>query len=148
MICIFALPCLTAIAYLMPVYPSYTSINRNIIWYRNEIIYEINVPMFRDSNQDGIGDLKGFCYKENNNNRFLLISMITGILEKLDYFEKNNIQSILLQSSIFNVSDELFEISDRQYAKSKTTDLVNLDPQIGTEDDFSDFMKILACQSE
>jgi len=64
MICVFALPCLTVVAYLMPVYPSYTSINRNIIWYRNEIIYEINVPMFRDSNQDGIGDLKGFVTKK------------------------------------------------------------------------------------
>ncbi len=74
--------------------------------------------------------------------------MNTGILEKLDYFEKNNIQSILLQSSIFNVSDESFEISDRQYAKSKTTDLLKLDPQICTEDDFSDFMKILARRSE
>jgi hypothetical protein len=64
MICVFALPCLTVVAYLMPVYPSFTSINRNIIWYRNEIIYEINVPMFRDGNQDGIGDLKGFVTKK------------------------------------------------------------------------------------
>ena len=73
--------------------------------------------------------------------------VIAGILEKLDYFEKNNIQSILLQSSIFNVSDELYELWDRQYAKNKITDLFNLDPQIGNEKDFHDFTEALTKKS-
>lgn len=35
-----------------------------LIWYEKEVIYEINLAKFYDSNQDGIGDLQGnscFC---------------------------------------------------------------------------------------
>lgn len=31
----------------------------NLVWYQTEVIYEINVAKFRDSNEDGIGDLQG-----------------------------------------------------------------------------------------
>jgi hypothetical protein len=71
-----------------------------------------------------------------------------GIVEKLDYLERNNIQSILLQSSIFNISDELFELSDRQFGKIQTSDLLKFDPLIGDEEDFDDLMEILANKSK
>jgi hypothetical protein len=31
-----------------------------LVWYEKDIIYEIDVTTFRDTNQDGIGDIKGF----------------------------------------------------------------------------------------
>lgn len=33
-----------------------------LIWYEKEVIYEINLAKFYDSNQDGIGDLQGNCF--------------------------------------------------------------------------------------
>ncbi len=31
-----------------------------LVWYEKDIIYEIDVTTFRDTDQDGIGDIKGF----------------------------------------------------------------------------------------
>jgi hypothetical protein len=52
-------------------------------WYQKDLIYEIDLKMFRDSNDDGIGD-------------------IVGLQQKFDYLQKNFIKTILLRSTIFN----------------------------------------------
>jgi len=94
------------------------------IWYENEIIYEVNVPKFYDSNNDGIGDLQ-------------------GLVNKFDYFEKNHIQTILLQSSIFNVSEQIIELWDRQYGNFQTSDLLTFDSHIGNENDWNQLRELL-----
>lgn len=66
-----------------------------------------------------------------------------GLVEKLNYLERNSIRSILLQSSIFNISDELVELLDRQFGQNQITDLFQLDPKIGDENDWNQLMKIL-----
>ena len=66
MICILVLVCLVTISSLSSIPKSLNTIKTGLVWYQNEIIYEINVPMFRDSNQDGIGDLQGRILKRNN----------------------------------------------------------------------------------
>lgn len=73
---------------------------------------------------------------------------IEGLVEKLDYLERNYIRTILIQSSIFNVSDELVELLDRQFGQSQTTDLFQLDPQVGDEEDWNALMEILAEKSK
>jgi hypothetical protein len=32
-------------------------------WYQSEVFYQIDLAKFKDSNGDGIGDLKGNCFK-------------------------------------------------------------------------------------
>ncbi|CAF1276716.1 unnamed protein product [Adineta ricciae] len=93
-------------------------------WFEKEIIYEIDVPFFRDSNQDGIGDIK-------------------GVEEKLKYFEKNRIKSLLFQSSIFNATGGISLQLDGRIPHDKNIDLITLDSSIGSENDFENFIKIL-----
>ena len=57
--------------------------------------------------------------------------------------KKNHIRSILIQASIFNMSNEVFEASNRQFVKVRRTDLRTLDPRIGTEADFDGFIRAL-----
>ncbi|CAM4863318.1 unnamed protein product [Rotaria socialis] len=92
-------------------------------WYQKEIIYEIDVMVFRDSNADGIGDIK-------------------GVQENLNYFEKNNIKSILFQSTIFNVTGGTSLHLDGQRAYDKKIDLLQIDPLVGSDNDLQDLLKI------
>ncbi|CAF3405217.1 unnamed protein product [Rotaria socialis] len=92
-------------------------------WYQKEIIYEIDVMVFRDSNADGIGDIK-------------------GVQENLNYFEKNNIKSILFQSTIFNVTGGTSLHLDGQRAYDKNIDLLQIDPLVGSDNDLQDLLKI------
>jgi glycosidase len=59
-----------------------------LVWYEKEIIYEIDIEMFRDSNRDGRGDIK-------------------GVQEKVDYLERNLIKTILFQSNVFSNKDKI-----------------------------------------
>ena len=71
----------------------------------------------------------------------LASALATGVLEKLDYMQKNHIRSILVQASIFNMSNEVFEASNRQFVKLRRTNLRTLDPRMGTEADFDRFIR-------
>jgi len=57
--------------------------------------------------------------------------------------EKNNIKSILLRSSIFNVTLGTSIQLDGQTLTNKKFDLLKIDPSVGTENDFEDLAKIL-----
>lgn len=93
-------------------------------WYEKDIIYEIDVTTYRDTNNDGIGDIK-------------------GVEEKLKYLETNSIKSILLHSSIFNItSGKSYEITEKNYQNNKF-DLLTIDPLVGTENDLDNLIKIL-----
>ena len=121
---------------LLIIYSSRCPPKPKLVWYQKEIIYEIDVPNFYDSNQDAIGDIQGF-----NSFSFSLIKFFffrLGIQDKLDYFEKNSIKSILLRSSIFNRTIGTSIQSNNQYIK---TDLLNIDPQIGNETQLDNLIK-------
>jgi hypothetical protein len=81
-----------------------------LVWYEKEIIYEIDIEMFRDSNRDGRGDIK-------------------GVQEKVDYFEKNLIKTILFRSNLFSNKDKI--------------DLLTTNQQICNETHLQNFMKII-----
>ena len=68
---------------------------------------------------------------------------ILGVEEKLKYFEKNRIKSLLFQSSIFNATGGISLQLDGRIPHDKNIDLIKLDSSIGSENDFENFIKIL-----
>jgi alpha-glucosidase len=81
----------------------------NEIWWKHPVVYEIDVRHFRDSNGDGVGDLK-------------------GVAEKLDYVQSLGADAILLDG---------MEAPAGQGAPAggPVTDRL-IDPALGTFDDF------------
>ena len=57
----------------------------NQSWYDREALYQLDVKTFKDSNNDGLGDLK-------------------GLVDKISYFGEINIKTICLNSNL--LSDE------------------------------------------
>jgi alpha-glucosidase len=83
------------------------------LWWKHGVIYQIYPRSFKDTNNDGIGD-------------------IPGIIEKLDYLQELGIDAIWI--SPINVSpmfDFGYDVSD--YRK--------IDPVFGTSDDFDRLIK-------
>ena len=54
-------------------------------WWQKELVYQIDVEKFKDSNGDGVGDLQ-------------------GILNKLDYLKDLGVGTICLRSNLVNVN--------------------------------------------
>lgn len=83
------------------------------LWYKDAIIYEIRVRSFCDSNGDGIGDFK-------------------GLTEKLDYLQELGINTIwLLPFYPSPLRDDGYDISDYN----------NIHPDCGSLQDFRNFMR-------
>lgn len=76
--------------------------------FRNLIVYEIYPTSFRDSNDDGVGDLK-------------------GIIEKLDYIRNMGFNAIWLNP---------FYLSPFKDGGYDVEDFFDVDPRFGTMDDF------------
>lgn len=55
----------------------------NMNWWQNEIVYQVDVAKFKDSNGDGVGDLK-------------------GLIEKVDYFKDLGVETLCFRSNIIN----------------------------------------------
>src|SRR6476620_9644572 len=80
----------------------------NPLWYREAVIYEIPVRAFRDSNGDGIGDLR-------------------GVIEKLDYLRDLGVTAIwLLPFYPSPLRDGGYDIAD----------YTSVNPIFGTLEDF------------
>jgi hypothetical protein len=56
-------------------------------------------------------------------------------------WKKNSIQSIILRSSIFNVTSGTSIQLDGKTIQDKIVDLLTIDPRIGNENQFSNFIK-------
>ena len=82
-------------------------------WWQTEVIYEIYVPTFNDSNGDGIGDLR-------------------GIIKKLDYLKSIGANTIWL-SPIYPSGGK-----DGGYDVTCMTDV---DPAYGTMEDFDELVR-------
>jgi maltose alpha-D-glucosyltransferase / alpha-amylase len=91
-----------------------TGISANdALWYKDAVIYQVNVKSFLDSNADGIGDFK-------------------GLTSKLEYIRDLGVNTIWLMPFYPSpLKDDGYDISDYQ----------NVHPQFGTLDDFRDMLK-------
>jgi len=77
-------------------------------WYKDAVIYQVNVKSFFDSNDDGIGDFK-------------------GLTSKLEYIRDLGVNTIWLMPFYPSpLKDDGYDISDYQ----------NVHPQFGTLADF------------
>src|SRR5436853_2203423 len=83
------------------------------LWYKDAIIYELNVRSFYDSNGDGIGDFQ-------------------GLIQKLDYLEDLGINTIwLLPFYPSPLKDDGYDVSD----------YYDVHPDYGTLSDFKLLLK-------
>jgi maltose alpha-D-glucosyltransferase / alpha-amylase len=95
----FAVPDLVALSDRQP---------QDALWYKDAVIYQLNVKSFFDSNDDGIGDFK-------------------GLTSKLEYIRDLGVNTIWLMPFYPSpLKDDGYDISDYQ----------NVHPQYGTLDDF------------
>ncbi|MBT2325464.1 maltose alpha-D-glucosyltransferase [Variovorax paradoxus] len=82
------------------------------LWYRDAVIYQLNVKAFFDSNNDGIGDFK-------------------GITAKLDYVKELGVNTIWLMPFYPSpMRDDGYDISEYE----------DVHPQYGTLDDFREML--------
>lgn len=87
--------------------------NRDPLWFKDAIIYEVSVRAFYDSNGDGIGDFQ-------------------GLVQKLDYLEDLGITAIwLLPFFPSPLKDDGFDV----------TEYCDIHPDYGTLADFKVFLK-------
>lgn len=89
-----------------------TSSEVNPLWYRNSIIYNLDVDIFKDSDEDGIGDFN-------------------GLQEKLPYLDSLGVEVIWL--SPFQPTPDKDDGYD-------VTDYYSIDPRLGTMNEFDAFM--------
>lgn len=85
----------------------------DIVWFKDAIIYEVNIRGFYDTNNDGIGD-------------------IPGLIARLDYLEDLGINTLwLLPFYPSPMKDDGYDI----------TDYYNVHPDLGTLKDFKNLIK-------
>ena len=77
-------------------------------WFEKEFIYEIDPLFFFDGNNDGIGDIQ-------------------GIKQKIDYFKRNSIKSLLIGQSLFN---HRFHLDEKRGNLNETDPIVSTTNQL------------------
>jgi maltose alpha-D-glucosyltransferase/alpha-amylase len=87
-------------------------LNRDVLWYKDAIIYQVHVRTFHDSNGDGIGDFQ-------------------GLEGKLDYLQELGINAIWLMPFFPSpLRDDGYDIADYN----------SVHPSYGTLEDFQKFL--------
>ena len=87
-------------------------INDDPLWYKDGIMYQVHIKSFMDSNDDGIGDIK-------------------GLTRKLDYIQSLGINILwVLPFYPSPMKDDGYDIAD----------YFNINPDYGTLDDFKEFL--------
>ena len=83
----------------------------------------------------------------NDTDASIFVLFTSGLKEKLNYLEENQIKSILLQSTIFNQTISSSTKLDGTDSLNKKYDLYTLDPAVGSDAEFQDFVKALGSKS-
>jgi maltose alpha-D-glucosyltransferase / alpha-amylase len=82
------------------------------LWFKDAVIYQVHVRAFRDSNEDGIGDIR-------------------GLTEKLDYIQELGVTALWLQPFFLSpLKDDGYDIAD----------YLRINPNYGTLRDFKTFL--------
>ena len=74
-------------------------------WWEKEVVYQIEIENFKDSNDDGKGDLAGgflFLFIRLINN--LDSCFFLGLIEKINYFDEIGVKTILLNDKLLDAS--------------------------------------------
>ncbi|XP_041981938.1 uncharacterized protein LOC121735247 [Aricia agestis] len=103
--------CLAAIIAMVITIPK--TCNPDLPWYHGKVFYEIFPASFKDSNNDGIGDLK-------------------GLIKKLDYVQSMGGSAIRL--------NYIFEANNYPEQYYNTTSLLSIDRSLGVLKDFQDLV--------
>ncbi len=83
------------------------------IWWKEAIVYQIYPRSFKDSNRDGVGDLR-------------------GVIEKLDYIQSLGVDAVWLNPIYKSPNDDGgYDISD----------YYSVQPEFGTMEDFDELLK-------
>lgn len=82
------------------------------LWYKNSLVYSVDVEVFKDSDKDGVGDFR-------------------GMTQQLGYLKQLGVETIWLAP--FQPTPNLDDGYD-------TSDFYGIDPRLGTPQDFTDFM--------
>ncbi|XP_038215116.1 uncharacterized protein LOC119834721 [Zerene cesonia] len=106
--------CLAAIITMVVTIPK--TCNPDLPWYQGKVFYEIFPASFKDSNNDGIGDLK-------------------GLLKKIDYIKELGGSTIRL--------NYIFEAHDYPEHYYNTTSVVQIDRSIGNLKDFQELVSTI-----
>lgn len=85
-------------AILIVVYSPKCPYRPKLKWWQNEVMYQVDVEKFSDSDQNTLGDLN-------------------GLINKLDYFENLGIRSISLRDNIF---DHQYQGINEKYGSLET----------------------------
>ncbi|MCE6987625.1 maltose alpha-D-glucosyltransferase [Dyadobacter sp. CY323] len=89
------------------------SVEKNLHWYKDAIIYELHIKAFKDGNCDGIGDFK-------------------GLMEQLDYLQDLGVTAIwLLPFYPSPLRDDGYDIAD----------YYSINPSYGDLNEFKQFLK-------
>lgn len=86
-----------------------TVVSINNFWYKNSIVYTLDIKTFRDTDGDGVGDLK-------------------GLIQKLDYLRALGVDAIWLAP---------FQPSPQRDDGYDVTDYYGIDKRLGTAADFA-----------
>ena len=83
------------------------------LWYKNAVVYSLDVETFMDGNGDGCGDFEGLC-------------------RRLDYLESLGVDALWLSP---------FQTSPRRDDGYDIADFYGVDPRFGSAGDFVEFMR-------
>src|SRR6202790_3148414 len=93
---------------------SVNSVNKDALWYKDAIIYQVHVRTFQDSNGDGIGDFQ-------------------GLAQKLDYLQELGVTAVWLMPFFPSpLRDDGYDIAEHR----------SVHPSYGTLDDFKNFLSV------
>ncbi|GAB3925944.1 alpha-amylase family protein [Larkinella terrae] len=83
------------------------------LWYKNSLIYSVDVEVFKDSDGNGFGDFR-------------------GLTQQLDYLKNLGVTTIWLAP---------FQPTPNRDDGYDVSDFYGIDPHLGTEADFAEFMR-------
>jgi maltose alpha-D-glucosyltransferase/alpha-amylase len=83
------------------------------LWYKNSLLYSVDVEVFKDSDGDGVGDFK-------------------GITQQLDYLKQVGVETIWLAP---------FQPTPNKDDGYDISDFYGIDSRLGTDQDFDEFIR-------
>lgn len=114
------------------------------VWWANKIIYQVYPRSFKDSDGDGIGDLKGIDHTSIARRSFAVPNLsrtraCVGITQQLDYFVELGVEIVWINPIFKSPMDDMgYDVENYTV----------IDPIFGTMDDFDELISEMNKRSE